>query len=208
MQQLLLLTILTACQLMACNHPAPKQATISTPKEAPSSPTPTEADWKDADKDYLKEGQTLLQEAIGDLNRDGILDKVLVLENPPNTPSLNGLSAPRTLLLLQGNATGQYRLWASSDKAVLCAECGGVLGDPFRSITIEKGSIHILQDGGSRERWERKSSLILSPTSEKWMVVKDQMKVVDTYDANNNSNQNLLTEEQLPLEEYNVYGEQ
>lgn len=212
MKKQLLLTALLGFQLLACNNPAPEQPN-NTRTEAPSNPaeeapapsTVAGEDWKASDKAYLQKGQTLLQEAEGDLNKDGIPDKVLVLENPANTPSLNGLSAPRTLLILQGNPAGQYRLWASSDKVVLCGECGGVLGDPFRTVAIEEGRIQLSQDGGSRERWERKSSLALHSASEEWMVVYDQMEVVDTYDASNNNQQNMLPEEQLSLEQYNVY---
>lgn len=173
----------------------------------PTPPTPQETgeNWSLSIEDFIQEGQTLLMDTEGDLNNDDIPDKVLVLNNPKSTAKPDDLSPPRTFLILQGNPQGQYRLWASSDQVILCEECGGLTGDPLRTVTIEQQTILIKQDGGSRERWERNSSLALDTSIEKWVVVKDHIKVVDMYDASNNSERNLLAEEQLPLEQYNVH---
>ena len=202
---------LLSCETTSSDNTAP----TTTPTEAqpennptsPTSPTPekTYGNWTMSIEDFAQEGQTLLMDAEGDLNNDAIPDKVLVYNNPASKAKTDDLSAPRSFVILQGNPQGQYRLWASSDKVILCEECGGLTGDPLREVKIEQQAIVIKHDGGSRERWERNSNIALDTFSEEWMIVHDHMQVVDQYDATNNSEQNLLTGEQLPLEQYDVY---
>ncbi|MGH1335914.1 MAG: hypothetical protein ACRBFS_07280 [Aureispira sp.] len=206
----LLITSLLACE------PTPPETTkeqpiveTTTDQETPiSTIQKINEDGYNAVEAFIGAGQTLLREVEGDLNNDGIPDKVIVLENPANKAQPDELSPPRSLVILQGNPQGQYRLWASSDKVVLCAQCGGIIGDPFRTIQIDQEAIILQQDGGSRERWERNSSIALHPTTEEWIIVKDKLTVVDTYDASKNSQQNMLEGEQLSLEQYNVYAGQ
>ncbi|MFK7797441.1 MAG: hypothetical protein AB8E82_08300 [Aureispira sp.] len=187
-----------------------QSTTVDLPESNPTPPTTsvpqeTSGNWSLSIEDFIQDGQTMLLDAEGDLNNDDIPDKVLVLNNPQSMAKPDDLSPPRSFIILQGNPQGQYRLWANSDQVILCEECGGLTGDPLRTLKIEQQTILIKQDGGSREQWERNSSLALDTSNEQWMIIKDHMKVVDTYDASNNSERSLLTKEQLPLEQYNVY---
>lgn len=90
----------------------------------------------------------------GDLNHDGRPDLALILfplvEDTTAYPD-NNLPA-RLLLVLFGTPTG-YALAAQTGRAVLCRGCGGMYGDPFQSLIIEKGILRIAHYGGSSWRW-------------------------------------------------------
>lgn len=207
----LLLFSLFACETAPTETPISSAPPIVEVPEGPASPIApptTGTDWKNNINDFLKEGQVLLQDVEGDVDQDGIPDKVAVIDNPPSAAQKEELSASRTLMIFQGNPQGQYRLAASSDQVVLCAACGGVLGDPFRTLTIKESTIDINQEGGSRERWTRSTAIAWNPTLSDWVLVKDQLTVVDTYDASNNTDKSLLEETPTTLGLYNVYKSQ
>ena len=42
---------------------------------------------------------------------------------------------------------------AKSEKAILCKDCGGIFGDPFAGIEINKNVLSINHYGGSNWRW-------------------------------------------------------
>ena len=60
---------------------------------------------------------------------------------------------PRPLLILVRDANGALKLAKRSAKAVFCRNCGGMMGDPFQGVTIEKGRFTIEHYGGSAWRW-------------------------------------------------------
>ncbi|MDO3412501.1 hypothetical protein QWJ34_22240 [Saccharibacillus sp. CPCC 101409] len=85
----------------------------------------------------------------GDLNKDGIPDLALVIEQDGE----DGEPLPRSLLLAFGDGKGAYRLSEIAERVVLSADEGGVWGDPFRSVAIERGAVVIRHYGGSADRW-------------------------------------------------------
>lgn len=85
----------------------------------------------------------------GDLNADGIADLALVIEEN-NTDQ----SAPQRLLLIAiGKEDNSYSLAVTADKAILRADEGGIMGDPFVGLSIDRGSLLISHQGGSAWRW-------------------------------------------------------
>lgn len=87
----------------------------------------------------------------GDLNKDGISDVAVVIVA---TDENEATQAPqRSLLIALGNSDDTYTLSVIGKKAILRADEGGVWGDPFDSIEIDRGSIVINFYGGSNWRW-------------------------------------------------------
>ena len=74
---------------------------------------------------WVPAGLEVLQAQPGDLNGDAYPDVVLALRQPQLAEEADG-SAARLLLLLLGQADGQYRLAARNDHVVMCAQCGGM----------------------------------------------------------------------------------
>ena len=114
---------------------------------------------------FVEKGTTALAIERADLNRDSREDVVLVLE--PEDPD-----QPRPLLLLVRDAKGALQLAKRSAKAVLCRDCGGIMGDPFQSIHVEKGRFTIEHYGGSSWRWSANYTFGWSRRDQSWQLVR------------------------------------
>ncbi len=92
----------------------------------------------------------------GDLNKDGLNDVVLALYHKMekiDPEKVNQDSIPPRLLVILFNTQSGYKQAASSASALLCKYCGGVFGDPFAGITIERNVLTISHYGGSAWKW-------------------------------------------------------
>lgn len=104
-------------------------------------------------QDMSPEGWTVLEsgggKAIreGDLNKDGNNDLAFVIEGT----GANGESAPRTLIVAFGP---EYSLKVEAGNAILKADEGGIMGDPFDGIEIKNSSLYLHFFGGSSWRWD------------------------------------------------------
>jgi hypothetical protein len=91
----------------------------------------------------------------GDLNGDKIPDAAIVLKRDdykePDTD--DSYTFTKRLLVLAVRHNGTLTRTAVSDHAVLDSNEGGVLGDPFQEVKIERGAVVITHYGGSRYRW-------------------------------------------------------
>jgi hypothetical protein len=78
----------------------------------------------------------------------------------------------RPLLILVRDATGALKLSKRSAKAVGCKDCGGVMGDPFQGIHIEKGRFTVEHYGGSSWRWSANYTFGWSRRDQSWQLVR------------------------------------
>lgn len=86
----------------------------------------------------------------GDLNKDGVKDAATVIEKA----APGGEEAPkRALLIAFGKPDGSYKLSVIADRVLLRADEGGVWGDPFDGLEINRGSLVVSEYGGSNWRW-------------------------------------------------------
>ena len=92
--------------------------------------------------------QTILAETIGDLDNDGIDEKIIVY----HTDKVTDFGKERKLCFYKKNK-GNWELWKESIGAVLPSEHGGVFGDPFVGIVIEENNIRVNHFGGSSTKW-------------------------------------------------------
>ena len=90
----------------------------------------------------------IIQEITGDLDKDGISEKVIVFE----TNRRQELGTERDLEIYKME-DGQWKLWFQSSKAIMKSLEGGTLGDPFQGIAIKNGLLLIEHYGGSNLRW-------------------------------------------------------
>ena len=114
---------------------------------------------------FVEKNTTILAVERGDLDRDGDSDAVLVLE--PNDPD-----QPRPLLILIRDAKGALKLAKRSANSVLCRDCGGVMGDPFQGVHVEKGRFTIEHYGGSSWRWSASYTFGWSRRDQSWQLVR------------------------------------
>ena len=130
--------------------------------------------------------------ARGDLNKDGIEDIVIVVgskweqdENWSEKASDSNV-APRLLIILFGTDSGYVQI-AKNDKAILCKDCGGIFGDPFAGIEINKNVLSINHYGGSNWRWgythkfrfQDKDFFLIGQTKYSFLAVENCEKLND-----------------------------
>jgi len=90
----------------------------------------------------------LIAETVGDLDHDGVDEKVAIY----NTDDETELGLERKILIYKlKNDT--WEIWHESDGGVLSSEHGGMMGDPFLALEIENGCIVIDHSGEGRTRW-------------------------------------------------------
>jgi hypothetical protein len=95
---------------------------------------------------FIQKGNDIVDTVQGDYNVDGKVDIVLITEDKKK-PEVN-----RTLIILE-NTGDNYKLVAKTNKAIMCASCGGVFGDPFADISLKRNILTIDHYGGSSWRW-------------------------------------------------------
>lgn len=106
-------------------------------------------------EDYIPEGWALIEHyydtvVTGDLDKDGIDDVAYVIEKNIS----EGKASNRKLVILKGQSDNSYIPMETADDVILNANQGGVWGDPFAGISIDRGSLLIQFYGGSNWRWD------------------------------------------------------
>lgn len=96
----------------------------------------------------------ILDKQEGDMNNDGKKDAILIIQKMIiNDDANTQLDQFRKLIILFQNEINQYQVSSSSSMAIMCRNCGGMLGDPYVSTSILDNSFAIEHYGGSRDRW-------------------------------------------------------
>jgi len=96
----------------------------------------------------IPNGYEILTEKIGDLDKDGINEKVVVYNTLDSTVS----GTVREIQILK-SSNGIWIEWKKSRSAVLKSEEGGTMGDPFEEVEIRDGILIISHSGGTSWRW-------------------------------------------------------
>lgn len=134
-------------------------------------------------KQYIPDGWTITKThdntglVHGDLNKDGIKDAALAIESSAAISEKRGCgkhifnekNKPRALLILFGKKDGGYELSARNDDIILRSGEGGVWGDPFEGLQIERGTLVIKHYGGSNWRWKKVHRFRYD--SKNWMLI-------------------------------------
>lgn len=87
---------------------------------------------------------------VADLNKDGKQDVVLALHSAAEEEKNPEAFRPLMVLLADGD---RFKLLSKSNGAVMCKGCGGIFGDPWAGIFVERGVLHVNHYGGSAWRW-------------------------------------------------------
>jgi len=137
--------------------------------------------WK-MDKETLKEA---------DLNGDGRADAALVISNGEFAADANGQPTfvkHVLVLALRGSDDKLHRSMVS-DTAVLDGNEGGVFGDPFDGLLIERGTVVISHYGGSRDRWSYTHRYRYQ--NGQWMLIGLTLGNTDTLDLEHFDDQDI-----------------
>jgi len=149
---------------------------VSSNNETPSVVVPPfEVEFPD--------GYKILTEASGDLTKDGVDEKVLVL----NTGKIGDMGEERVILIFKVE-TGGWKMIHRSSGVILPSEHGGVMGDPLQSVSVEKGAVVIKHFGGSRVKWDKTHRFRLQ--NDRWelvgatLITEDACVEKETFDYN------------------------
>lgn len=94
---------------------------------------------------------SVIDSAFGDLDKDGV-DELVVAYNTQDDENKISEGVPRELIIYKKN-NSNWTVWQRSMQALYGSRDGGMMGDPFGDLSIEKGVLHISQNGGSRWKW-------------------------------------------------------
>ena len=123
-------------------------------------------------------------EISGDLNRDGVPDKVLRLVEDLPVEASDGTynTRYRALVILFAQPGGGFKRAAVATKLLGCTLCAGVLGDPEGgnvSIDIKNGVLNVNQLSGSREATDLTQRFRYDSPSARFQLIGED---VDNYD--------------------------
>lgn len=82
----------------------------------------------------------------GDLNKDGFIDKVLILEKNEE----KDIFPDRAMMVVLGEKNHTYSILSIAQNAIINVYAGGSFGDPFEGISIDKGILIIGNRAGPR----------------------------------------------------------
>ncbi len=167
----MLFHVFTLCfTLFSCKNPSEPISTLGEDIE-------NHDDLSSLFAKHIPENYAILKSAYGDLNQDGILDVILVLNRiGEDTLVPVGIDyTPRPLMLFLKNADGNYTLARRNDNAVYCYDCGGIFGDPFYEVTIENGAFTIYHYGGSSWRWTRDLTFKYNKNEQDWFLHREEL---------------------------------
>ena len=99
-------------------------------------------------KHFTPPGYEVIDQKDGDLDGDGIGEKVIVY----NTTDTTDDGIVRELHILK-QSQNNWTLWKQSRNAIRKSKEGGMMGNPFEGIEIDKGILIISFSGGSSWKW-------------------------------------------------------
>jgi hypothetical protein len=155
-----LIPLLAAAASLALVTPVPAQNT-SRCLAVPAIPS--------AVRPFVAARTCALAVASADLDRDGRADYALVVQRQDTVPE-EGYR--RALLVIIAADSGRFRLAARSDRVILCSRCGGVWGDPYDTLLVERGSLTVHHFGGAGWRWRTEYRFDYSRRDRAWQLVK------------------------------------
>ncbi|ANF49580.1 hypothetical protein A0O34_03000 [Chryseobacterium glaciei] len=101
-----------------------------------------------AQKEFQPEDSEVIQSVDGDLDGDKSPEKVIVY----NTKDTTDMGNIRELQILK-KINGKWTILEKSRNAILESRGGGMMGDPYQDMEIQKGILMITQAGGSSWKW-------------------------------------------------------
>lgn len=161
-------------------QPPPVSSQQNQAQTAPATPTQQGNATVQNVASFVPSGMETVDTLRGDLTGTGRSDALLVVSPPTSAGDKLGQGAPRTVILLTQDESGELHKAAENAHIVPCANCGGMAGDPYAFSRIEKGQFTISISGGSRERWADDFTFRYAPANKSWLLEKVVRELTDT----------------------------
>ena len=139
-------------------------------------------------KPFVLSGYEPFDVSSADLNRDGTVDYILVLQKKGDQEE-----GSRALLIITRGKDGTLKQVKRNDQIVLCAQCGGVMGDPFQSVEVAPGQFTLSHSGGSAWRWSSVVKFAYSRRDATWQLVRVEEDSFHTGDPEKTAKHEVFT---------------
>lgn len=138
--------------LFSCRQPVQKKekSNSATVQLSDSSQIKTRPTSEKSIEQFVPDDYFILDSANSSTENNKFLALVLapVLEQEKDS----FVETNRRLVILKETTSGWEKM-AQNDELILCRSCGGVFGDPYDGLDIEKNLLTISNYGGSAWRW-------------------------------------------------------
>ena len=144
---------------------------------------------------FIPAGYTILEMKKGYIysdREDAYEDVVMILRDTIELTQ-DMMDLPRPIIVLKGTKDG-FELGGRSDHAVMCQDCGGMMGDPFDYLEIAFNKIELAHYGGSASKWYERAVFQLDKKAENWVLNKHISGWYE-FDMDENGNEVELGEE-------------
>ena len=131
--------------LWACQSPT-QEAQL-----AQDAPVAEIKDQQESQAIPVPDGYTIIEQIEGDLDGDG-QPETLVAYNTEEVDESSFKNVKRELIVYKKDA-GKWTKWKSSLQALYGSRGGGMMGDPYDTMFVDKGILQITQMGGSSFKW-------------------------------------------------------
>ena len=133
---------------------------------------------------FVEKGTKVLALDSADLNGDGKMDYVLILDILESNSDNNVEEGDRSLRLLIRKPNNTLYIAKRNDNIVYCSYCGGVLGDPFESLKTGLETFTIRNYGGSAWQWWSSYKFNYSKVDNTWLLVRVEEGSLNTWTPN------------------------
>lgn len=157
-------------------------------------------------KAFLLPGFEALDFLTGDLNGEKKPDAVLI-QRIVGEDTLLEDDYTRSLLMLTRQPNGKLKQVVRNDSAVLCRRCGGVFGDPYQSMSLNKDGFSIFFYGGSAWRWAYEYRFAWKPLRRNWLLVYESQSSFNSTDPQMTIKESNISESelgQITLDKFNA----
>lgn len=124
-------------------------------------------------KAFVPPGTAAIALRSGDLNADGTIDYILVLNKPGSEAEYSDHeSDERPTLIIVSDRGGKLRLAARNDSIVNCNQCDAPFSNPYEGITLGKNNFTIEVQTGSQLHLTIQMTFTYSPPDKDWLLTR------------------------------------
>jgi hypothetical protein len=146
-------------------------------------------------KPFILDGYEVLDFAKNDMNGDSLEDYILILKikgEDTLTYENEKPDAARPLLLIIRQADKPLKHILTNNELVYCKQCGGVMGDPYQSITTKPGEFTLDFYGGSSWRWSDNYTFRYDKIKKDWFLQSHYSSSFQSGDPDNTTETTVI----------------
>jgi hypothetical protein len=158
---------------------------------------------------FIPTGYSILFQGAGDLNLDGITDKILILrKNGEDTLSTIENPVKRKLLILSGQQDKSFKLESENDNVIYFYGYDLNFKDAFVDLIIKPGQFSVDHYGGFAQRWGRTTTFKYNTADKTFYLAKDEFSTFDATDEKKTTKEKIHTEKdfgKVTVDKFDIY---